>query len=167
MTKIFSGNKKANAVLDTITVIVMLFAFTLTMIFGYNIYQKIYPQMKAQVDVNSTADIILTRSYDRYPPLFDNLVLFIFVALWILGLVASYMIDTHPIFFILTVVLLLFVMVGAIYMSNFYEGITTSTADLESTAVLFVKTNWIMSHLLELTIVMGMSIALVLYAKLR
>ena len=79
-------------------------------------------------------------------------------------LITSFLIDTHPVFFIVTVVLLLAVFVVSMFIANAYEELTQD-ADLAAFSVQFPFTNFIMSNLLLIMIVMGLSTGVALYAK--
>jgi len=159
-------NNKANAVVDTATIVAVVLIFIIVMVVGWMILSKTGTMMKLGITANSTADNILNLEMYKYPRIFDNIALFVFIGLFVIGIVASFMIDTHPIFFILTAIALVFVCIGAIYISNYYETFASSDG-ISSYAAAFVKTNFIMQHLLEEIIAMGFTIALVLYAKLR
>jgi len=159
-------NKKANAVIDTITALVMVFVFVVVMIIGYKVFTDLKPGIQEATEVGSVSYNIIENNYDRYPKVFDNLALFVFIALWLMALIASFMIDSHPIFFGITIILLINVFISSIYLSNYYATLVSSEM-LSSAAAQFVKTNFIMQHLLEETIMVGFSIAFVLYAKQR
>lgn len=157
-------HKKANAVLDTAMVIVVLVIFGLLTIFTWNIWQDLKPSLDASfnesVEAQAAVDVIET----RYPSLFDGLFLFIFIGLWITTLIASFMIDTHPIFFIVSFILLIIVLVSAVYIGNFYEEIVT-TDSMGDSYTYFPAMHHVLSNLLIYAIVIGASITLVLFGK--
>jgi len=163
---IFSGNKRANAVIDTITLLVVFVTFAFVVVLSYSIFTSMHTDLSPTFGTNTTASNIMDNNYNRYVSLFDNLAVFVFIGLWIAGLIASFMVDTHPIFFGVTMILLVFVIIFGIYVSNFYQTLTASNA-LQASAIQFVKTSWLMNHLLAMTIAVAFSISLVLYGKMR
>ena len=74
------------------------------------------------------------------------------------------MIDTHPIFFAVTVILLIIIFVIAMMLSNAYNEVTDDDA-FSTSAASFPKMNWIMDHFLLVAIVIGLSATLALFAK--
>ena len=162
----YFGNKKSNAVIDTMVVFIVLTVFAVVAILGYHILGNVKPMLQSTMVEEDVSYQILEKNTTRYVPLFDNLVVFIFIMLWINAIIASFMIDTHPIYFAVTIVLLVFVIIAGVFVSNFYTDLTQAGI-LGETAANFVKSNWIMRNLLAVTIAIGMSVTFVLYGKLK
>ena len=162
----FNQSKKANAVLDTAMVIVVITIFGIFSILSWNVWQDISPDVRESVGDMPEANESLNIIDERYPSLFDGLFLFIFVGLWITTLVASFMIDAHPIFFFVSLILLIVVLAGTVYIGNFYEEIITSDTLGDSYSD-FPAMHHILSNLLIYAVVIGFSIMLVLYGKTR
>ena len=72
--------------------------------------------------------------------------------------------PAHPVFFGVTLVLIVAVFVFAVYMGNSYEEIMLED-EMTSITPEFPKTHWIMTHLLTVAICVAISIAIALYAK--
>ena len=164
-TKRMLRNKKGNAILDTAMVVVVLVIFALLSVITWSVWEDIYPDMSAEMDsveAQESLDVI----NDRYPSLFDGLFLFVFIGLWIMTLVASFMIDSHPIFFAISLVLFVIVLIGSVYIGNFYEEIVTDSS-FDDAYEDFPATHFILTNLLMFSIVIGSSIMLVLYGKSR
>lgn len=171
MKKVRSGlgykkNKKANAIIDGIMVIVVLFAFLIMTFFGQYILNMYNDDVSADVDMSNTSKEIVSEHNTRYTSLFDNFFLVIFIFVWALVLIASFKIDTHPVFFIFTLILLIVVFIIAAELGNTYEELV-SDAELSGIAVQYTIANYIMTHLLTVAIVIGFSIVLVLFGKNR
>jgi len=158
-------NKKGNAILDTAMVVVVVVIFALLSIITWSVWEDIYPDMSEEITTEegqASLDVI----NDRYPALFDGLFLFVFIGLWIMTLVASFMIDSHPIFFAISLVLFIIVLIGSVYIGNFYEEIITDSSFNDAYED-FPATHFILTNLLMFSIVIGTSIMLVLYGKSR
>jgi len=134
-------------------------------IITWSVWEDIYPDMSEEITTEegqASLDVI----NDRYPALFDGLFLFVFIGLWIMTLVASFMIDSHPIFFAISLVLFIIVLIGSVYIGNFYEEIITDSSFNDAYED-FPATHFILTNLLMFSIVIGTSIMLVLYGKSR
>ena len=158
-------NKKANAILDSAFIIVALISFGMLSVIGWTIWGELSPEIKADLntaEANATIDFV----DNNFVPLMDGGFMFVFIGLWVFAIIASFMIDTHPIFFVISLILLLTILAAAAFMSNFY---TEFMEEPEYTGYVtaFPITNFILSNLLIVTIIIGASIMLALYAKVR
>jgi hypothetical protein len=163
--KSFFKNKKGNAVLDGLALVVSLFALSIVFILGWFVWGSLEPGLRGEITTtegNESLNII----DNNYVNIFDGLFLFIFIGLWIAALVASFMIDSHPIFFAISIILMIGVCIASIFVGNGYEEIMNDT-EFDGLTPQFPMTHYIMSHLLIVVIVVSMSIMLVLYAKTR
>ena len=160
---ILSFNKKGNAILDTLFVIVILFVFVFGAMFGYKILLEMKDDILEDVD-NPQAKAAFNEIESRYPSVLDGAVLLLFIGLWIMGVVASFMSDSHPVFFGISMFLLIFVLIVGMFMGNFYEELF-SDPDLSDLPGYFPATNWLLTHMLLVGIIIGFSILIVLFAK--
>lgn len=158
--------KKANAVIDTVMVLVVLIAFTMVAMFGYKVYNLVDLDIQNDNTISNESKVASTEIESRFPNVFDSLFMLIFVGLWSMVIVASFNINTHPIFFIFSLILIVFVIIVSAYLGNFYEEIAADT-DLGSIYTSFPMTHFVLSHLLPITIGIGMSILIVLFGKNR
>jgi len=163
---IFASKKKGNAVLDTVTIVIVLFVLVISIFMGKYIFTSLNSDIQADSDFNNQTKTIVQEQHDRYSGLLDAIFLLAFILLWSLILVASFNIDSHPIFFIFSVILLIFVFMVAGYLSNAYADFSTDP-DLTAVTSTFPMTDWILSHLLLVAIIMGFSVLLVLFGKNR
>jgi len=165
LRKSLTKKPSKNAVLDTITVVVVLFAFGLMSMFGWSIWGELEDDLRPELTSTAANDSLNVIS-NRYTATLDSLFIFVFIGIWITSLVASFMIDTHPIFFAVSLILLLFILVASIYIGNSYEEIMEDS-DFSSLPSSFPSTHFILSHFLIVSIGVGTSIMVVLYGKLR
>lgn len=157
--------KKGNAVSDTIFFLVVIFIFAIIAMLAFKFFTEMKPSIYEELPGNESKQL-MDDMETRYPSVFDGLVVFLFVLLWAFVIVASFWIDSHPIFFILSFILIVFVVIAAAIMGNFYEELFTDT-DLSTLVASFPSTYWIMSHIMYLTIAIAVSILLALYGKSR
>ena len=159
-------NKKANTVVDTITFIVILFVLVIATFMGKYIFTSLNDDIQADPDFNNQTQTMMQEQHDRYSGFFDAIFLLVFLLMWGLVLVASFNIDSHPIFFVFSIILLIFVFMVAGYLSNAYDDFSTDP-DIASVTATFPMTDWILSHFIIVAVVIGFSVLLVLFGKNR
>lgn len=164
MSLIFRKNKKGNTIVDTLLVMVVIFALSLVALVGYQFFGDINTDIQANSDLSNTSKQVSSDLYDRYPSAMDGIFVLAFVLLWGMVLVASFMIDSHPIFFIFTLILFIFVLFVGGILGNAYDEFI-GMDDISGLETSFPMTNWILSNFLIVIVVIGLSIALVLFGK--
>lgn len=160
------SGKKGNAFLDTVIFAALFFVLAVAWVTSGLISNDLSKDILNDPDMANSSKQMIETNNVRYPTLFDNLFVFAFALFWILVLVASYNIETLPIFFVISIILLIFVLVFSAIITNTWEEVM-SEDEYSEIIEDYSKMNWIMSHLLETTIVIGFSILFVLYAKNR
>ena len=159
-------SKKGNAVIDGITVIVILFCFATISIVGYFAFSEIYADMSVDADLHPEALAVTQDMYDGHSNLMDNLILMAFVLFTLFTILSAFMLDTHPIFFIISVILLVAVFVVAGLMANVFDDVM-SESTLAPYANEFVYTSWIMGHLLEVSIAIVFMVTIAMFIKFK
>lgn len=160
-TSILNG-KKGNAFLDTVSIVVIIFIFGIISIFAYSILKDVNTDIQAGSEFSPNAKAKMDNLTTNYPVWMDYAFLTAFVLLWIASIVFSFMVDSHPIFLVITIILLVFVMLFAGILTNTYEELSQE-ADFEVNS--FPITNYILSNLLLMVLFIGASISLALYGK--
>ena len=164
----FRYKKKGNAIIDTLLVVVIVTVLAVISPLIYNTFAEIKPDIVMDLnESNMTSAInILEDTEDKFPSLFDGIMVFIFVMLTGVAIVSAFFLDDHPIFFIFSVIILLFVVISAGFIGNFYEEFTEDEA-FNNVQVNFPMTYWLMTHLMWVSIITGFMIIISLYAKSR
>ena len=158
--------KRGNSVVDSILFVVIIVVFAIIIVIGYKVLSDLNAEIQADEDMDVNAKAVSSTITTKYPKVFDAGFVLAFVLLWIVVIVASFNLPTHPIYFGVSLFLMVFVVFIGGALANFYDDITTDD-DLSSAATEFPMINWIMEHLLHLTIVITASIMLTLYGKNR
>jgi len=158
------SNKRGQAIFDMIMVIIVLFILGLAAVVGGFIMSELNDEVQADNDISTTAKEASSSVNANYSTWFDNVFLTVLIFLWIMLIVTSFMIDAHPIFFIITVLLLIVVFIVGMGMANAYEELTTD-ADFSAYSANMTKTNFIFDNFLLVLIIMGLTAAASLYAK--
>lgn len=158
------SNKKGQAIFDLVVLIIVVFVFAVVALFGGYIYNELNDEIQADTDFSTEAKASSQSVNDGYAVWFDNAIFFTIILLWIGLLITSFMIDTHPIFFIITVIFMIFVFIVGMSVSNAYDDIV-SDSDLSGYSSNFPKTTFIFNNFLVVLIFIGLSTAAALYAK--
>lgn len=157
-------NKRGNAINDSITWLVFIGIFVIVILIGAVTFGELNDDIQDDDEMSQDNKDIVSTQYNRYTDLFDGGFLFVFCLLWVLVLVASYSIDTHPIFFVITLILLTFVIIISAFIGNMYEEFASDDT-ISSVVPSFPMMNWILTHLVIVIVGIAFSIMLVLFAK--
>jgi len=160
------GGKRGNMIVDSITVLVILCVFGLVLFLSYLTLSQWNTEMQADDEFSDAAKNVTSDITQAYPSYMDNGFVFILIGLWVASVVASFFIDSHPVFFIMAFLALIFVIIVSGYMSNAFVEVSED-AELTTTAQAFPKTLWVFENLITIIVVYGLSIGLALYAKVK
>lgn len=159
-------NKKGNLVYDLMVVFIGLFILTIF----------IFSLQKAQVDVNAMVQndtdmvneskAIMQDNTTAFPSIWDNGYVVLLSFFWILMIVSSFMIDNHPIFFGIMIIVVIIAMIIPAVLANTYEEIAEDS-NFVTIADEFPKINWIFNHYVQIWLVLAFSVAIPLFVKLR
>lgn len=159
-----TGKKKGNVFVDLILAVVVFMAMGIVGVVGYNMFGDLNADIQADDDFNAQNKAISNDLYDRYPPTMDGGFLFMFILIWLFLLISSLFIDTHPTFFIISIILLLFGYGIIMLLGNSFEEVMLDD-DFSNFSTDFPYTHFIMSNLLQITLAMGTSVVILLYGK--
>jgi len=162
----FQKSTKANVTIESITILVVVFAMAILAVIGYNLFDEVNTDIQSNTEFSNESKTAMSSVYDRYDNIMDSAIVFVFLGLVLFAIISAFFIDTHPIFFIVSVILLIAVFVISISLGNVYTEIITDS-QFSTLAADFVMTNWIFRHILELIIAVGFLLTIVLFVKLR
>lgn len=160
------GNKKGNVVIEGITIVILMFVLAVIGIFSAYTYDQLNTDLQADTEMAEISKTTTQGLYDKHSPLMDNLFMFAFVLFVLFVIVSAFVIDTHPIFFFVSIILLIGVFVVAGIMANTFDDIMMDP-EISSYANEFTYASWVMSHLLELMITVVFMITIVLFIKFK
>lgn len=161
----FKG-KRGNLALGIILVIIVLVIFGIVSFIGKVVTSEMNDAIQLDDDLPQNSKDVMAQQNTQWGGLFDGIFLGVFVLFWLGLVLSSFLIDTHPVFFVLTLVMMIFIFMVAAFAGNVYEELTTD-GDFEQYRPSFPATNWIFSHMLELIIGVFFTSAVALYAKSR
>lgn len=165
--KIFGqGCKKGNSPLDVITIVLVITVFAIFSIIGLQIFDGVNSDIQSNNDLNAASKEISSDLYSKYPTTLDSAILMAFVLLLIFVIASVFMLDTHPIFFIISVLLLVIILIVTALIGNVYDDLMLDD-DLSLYANQFTYTGWVMGHILELAIAVGFIVMIAMFIKFR
>lgn len=159
-----SRSKKANVFFEGLSIfhaIIMLIIFG---IIGLMLFTDLNVDFQADPDNGAFSKELMQEAYDQYPSMWDDIIIIVFVGMWLFALISAFFIDTHPLFFVVSAILLVLLLIFIVYISNgaydiFIDG------DFETYYSQFPKTAFIFEHILTVMIVIGASVLVTLYAR--
>lgn len=166
MEKIFLKNKKGNVPVAVIIIAVAVFIVGLSTMTMQQPFEELVTEIQNDPDMGNFSKELALEQNQNFQTSWDGLIVFMFAMLWLFGLVSSFFIDSHPFFFIISIFLLFVSFYTVAVLANEFLDITSEEGLVEYNQD-YPFTIWIMSHLLELSIAMGFTFAIALYAKFR
>jgi len=166
MKKSFRDSKRGNAILDTMTIGVVIAVLALAFIMFYKPFDELNQDIQNDDTLSQDAKDLSNNLYQRYAPVLDSAILFSFVLLTIFIIISVFLIDTHPVFFILSIILLVSVFAVIILIANSYNDVV-SDAEYSSYANDFTYTHWLMTHIVEMGITVGFIVTISMFIKIN
>ena len=158
--------KKGNAVLDGITIMVVLTIFAITSIYGSQIFDELNTDIQTDTTMGEEAQAISGNLYGNYNSTLDNAFLLAFVLFVIFVVVSVFVIDTHPIFFVISIFMVIGVFVAGGMIANAYDDVVSDN-EISLYANEFPFTGWIMSHLVELILGITFLVMIAMFTKFK
>ena len=159
------GSKKGMiGIVITLTITLLLFG--LISLFVYKAFDEINIMIQDDDSLTPNSKAIVGSLHNRYPATLDGAFVVVFALLWILGMVAGYMADNSPLFLIVAIVFILFLLIAAAVFSNVWaEVIAESEVDQFKNS--FPYTDFILNHFLLVGLTISASIVIIMYLKGR
>jgi len=156
--------KKANAFMDIMMIVLVLLGMAILGLVANNMFKELNDDIQADPDIGANVKTQTQTLKDGFPTWMDNAFLLATVLLWLFLIISSFVIDTHPAFFVVSLILLIFAFGVTMMLSNTFEELTEDD-EYATGETDFPITFWIMDNLLLLIIIMGGSILVTLYGK--
>jgi len=158
--------KCKNAIMDSIVIVLVIMIMGIAGVVGHYAFDMINTDIQADADIGNATKEVSGNLFNIYPDLMDNIFLFAFILLVIFLLISVFLLDTHPIYFILTFILLISVFLVAMLLSNVYEDVMLD-AELSGSANEFPFTSWVMDNMLPLIVGIGFFTSIALFVKFK
>jgi len=163
--KCFGKDKKGQVLSDIFIIAIFLLIMMVgTVIVGVIMF-AVDTQVQATAEIPAEGKAGVTTIKDTYL-MMDTVIIFFWLSFFLSALITSWFIDTHPVFFILSIVALIIIFVAIVGIANLNESVLTSS-DLITTTAQFPKIVYITEHFLPFMIIQAFVIMISLYAKTR
>jgi len=160
------GMNKKGQIPDMFMIIVVLLLFALTTITMVTFYNSYTDSLEGNQAFNNTWNTAIEEKADALNQSYDYIFMFIVFALAILTIVLGLNVRSHPVFFFISLLLLVIVTVVSAIFSDVYTKLATnSTASIEATASTYTIMPFVMNHLPMFMFFLGMFIMILFYAK--
>lgn len=157
-------NKKGNEFLDIIMVVLVLLGMAIMGLIVYNVFSDLNTDIQADSDISANAKSQVQNLQTNFPSWMDNAFLLVAGLLWVFLIISAFLIDTHPAFFVITIILLIFAFIIVMILSNTFTDFS-GASEFTGYQNSFPITFFFMEHFLTIIMVMGFSVLIVLYGK--
>lgn len=162
------GSRKGNVFLESIIWVIIISIFAIVSVIGYPILTDLNNDIQSDSTFSTEAKTTSQDFTNNYPDIIDNGFVFLLVLIWIAIIVTSFFLDTHPIFFVISIILLPFVLFVGATMANIYdETILQDTTNFPNAASDFAKIKWVFEHILYILLGVAATTIIALYGKSR
>lgn len=158
-------SKKGNIFLEGITILVVIFILILVAIMGHEIFNDVNNIVQEDSQISDSAKDHMQTSYTNYPKVIDGIFIFLLVGLWIAAVSFAFFIETNPVFFIMSIILIIIVLIVGAIISNAYVEISQDEGLSNPVEIAMPISYFIMSNLVVTILVIVSSIAIALFAK--
>lgn len=158
--------KRGNAPIDIAVVFIVLVVFSILSIYGYMVFTEVNDDIQADADISPKAKALTDSLHTKYVPTIDGIAMFSMVLLIIFLVVSVFFLDTHPIFFIVTIILLFASILALMEVANAYDDIMKD-ADIAPYANQFVYIGWIMRNLVTIALSTGFLVSIAMFIKFK
>tara|TARA_R100000329_G_scaffold149007_1_gene138806 strand:+ start:720 stop:1169 length:450 start_codon:yes stop_codon:yes gene_type:complete len=145
---------------------IVLFIFGIMSIAAYMTFDSINTDIQASTDLDANTKQTSQQLYNNFAPTLDAAFLMAFVLFTIFAIVSVFFLDTHPVYFILAVILLFAVFIVGGFLANAWDDVM-SDESLAPYANDFRASSFIMGNLLESLGGVVVLILIALFAKFR
>lgn len=159
-------NKRANVVLDSFLIVLALSLFITLIVTGSYVIDQMNTFIQADSSLSNETKTISSNLNNDYPSTFDYSVGVILVLGWLFVLIASYNIDSHPVFFMISVIAMMIILFAV---NSFMSGLDDYFAepDIATVTANFPISMFVVTYMEYICVFMGFSIILAIYAKYK
>lgn len=159
---------KRGSFFDIFIVIGFIFGFVVMSIFGVMMYNKLHTELDAAgiVNATNTTKAVMEKTHTTMMS-FDYLFIFLFGGLIIATIVGAFMIESHPIFLVVALLLLFVAIFGAYLMWDQYNQMLEVNEDFANASEELTIMPKVMDKLPFIALAVGVIIIIVMVAKIK
>lgn len=159
-------SKKADVIGDVIMFVVILFALGLASLVIYPMFTEVNDDVQADSDMTPQTKSTMSGLVARYPAFIDGAFILVFILLSVAVIVASYFLDSHPLFFIIVFIMLVVTLLIGATLSNAHMELMEDS-DFSTLSATFPNTHWLMSHFVEMILFEALLVVVAVYGKAK
>lgn len=152
-------------VLDLLEIVVVIFVFSMSVFIGFNIMLE-YDEAIQEFDFPETALNVTDRALDAFA-VFDYMFIFVVGGLMIAAIIGAFLIPTHPIFLVLSIVAFVIVLLIVPQVANVFLEFTISSDLNASVADQYGSMIALWNVMPLIVMVFGAILIIVIYSKIR
>lgn len=158
-------HKKGNAVDIMLIGIFIIIIAVCIMIINYA-FDTIGGEIETDmIDRNETEALaIIQQSTTDYSSFWDGAIVMLFLGAWVTALIGAFFLDSHPVFFIIAVFILIPIMTVMIYLNNFYIE-TMEIGEFVTYQTKYAATYFLGTHIFLISIFISATILIAIYTK--
>jgi len=158
----FFNNKKGGGLTEVVFIMVIVFVLAIILSVSVFVQNVLAPIMDEELtgETNTTYQDVESRT----PASFDSMFMIIFVLFWVGAIILAFFVDTHPIWFILSVIGLIAILMVAGVMANTFVELNDSLIE-EGMSSNMPMMLYVMEHLVQFIVGIVFTIFISLFAK--
>lgn len=157
-------NKKGNVALEVTLVLVLLISFIVAFPVIYSQLSPVITSLTSDTSFSDEATSGLSNFNDRLPRMLDNIFLMILILFWVGGAMLAYFVDTHPMFFGFSLILIIVVLYASVFLGDFAEKFMNTDAVSLARENMPIIT-FVSSHILEFMMAIAFTMLLALFGR--
>lgn len=151
---------------DIFTIFVVILIVAVVVFLSYRIIDEFNTSVQTSSNYGATSKSISQTGFNDFRPSWDYGFLFLVVGFWLVSLILTIFIDTHPIWYIISWLMLIFMVLGTYLLGNIYHSFVTDSP-LTSVEANFIFIPYVMNNIGLIAVVMGFSILIALYSRFK
>lgn len=159
-------NKKGNAMLEGFVIMILIIAAIFGFIIIGTALKPVYAGIAADTTLSNTTRTIVEERETNSMTTFDNMIVMIFIALWLFALFSASKIDANPVYFIIAIILLAIFGLLVVLVGGSFADPLNSSGFADAVSEMPMST-FIVNNLLGLYIAIAISVAVMFFAKQR
>ena len=164
------GRLKGN-LQDQLLLSIIFLAFSIVIIFSYTIWSAMSPALNVTLSaanggVLSPGTALVMNQTNTTLLMFDQLFVFMIIGSFIAIIISAFWLDTHPVYFIISFILLIFIIGIYAILGNIYGQIETATG-LQAAASNYPLMEEFWSNAPTIALLFAIPLIIVLYSKMR
>lgn len=165
-SRYFGRLGKKASLLDSIYIAVAVIILMFLIVFAYKILSTTNTEVQAMGNIPTEAKTAINQVDIKYINVMDVVFILFWLASFIGALISAWFVDSHPVFFILSIIVLIVLMVAVVPLSNMIESVLSSSM-LVSDVAKFPIIIWFADNFFIIFMIQTFIISFSLYSKMR